>query len=317
LQEDSRPSLPADVYGIIDGKTLIDYQEMVMLNRKVIMAVVALAFASMACGITINLPVQQISPGLTKTEEINIPAPEAENVDLSLVFGAGSLKLKPGSKQALVSGTATYNVPAFKPQVKVEGEKVRIETGNLDIHGLPNFNVDEVKNEWDLQLGEQMMQLKINAGAYQGDFDLGGLALKSLEVNEGAADTRLKFSERNKTEMDLLRYITGASSVKLSGLANANFTSMIFRSGAGDYTLDFSGELQRDAVVTVESSFSQVVIIVPEGTSAKVIFKGGLANVDISGNWEKSGDAYIQGSGGPLIFINIDMGAGSLELRTK
>jgi len=159
--------------------------------------------------------------------------------------------------------------------------------------------------------------LKINAGAYQGNLELGGLALKSLEVNDGAAESRLKFSTPNKTEMEFLRYITGASSVKLSGLANANFTSMIFRSGAGDYTLDFSGKLQRDAVATVESGFSQLTIIVPEGTSAKVIFKGGLTNVDFSGGWKKDGEAYALGSGGPLITISMDLGAGNLTLRTK
>ncbi len=288
-----------------------------MLNKKVFLAIIALALVSMACGVTINLPVEQINTGPTQTEEINIPAPQADVVDLILNFGAGELFLQPGAETALVSGTATYNVTAFKPKIKVDKQQVRLETGNLDIHGIPSFNSNEIKNKWDLKLGDQAMNLKINAGAYQGDIELGGLSLKSLEVNDGAADTRLKFSEANKTEMDTLRYITGASSVKLSGLANANFTSMIFRSGAGDYTLDFSGELQRDAVVTVESGFSQLVIIVPEGTSAKVIFKGGLTNVDISGGWVKSGEAYMLGSGGPVITISMDLGAGNLALRTK
>jgi hypothetical protein len=288
-----------------------------MLNKKIILAITALALVSIACGVTINLPVDQITTGPTQTEEINIPAPQAETVDLSLTFGAGELNIQPGAETALVSGTATYNVADFKPKIKVDGQQVRLETGNLDIHGIPNFKSNEIKNKWDLKLGDQQMQLKINAGAYQGDFELGGLALKSLEVNDGAAETRLKFSEPNKTEMETLRYITGASSVKLSGLANANFTSMIFRSGAGDYALDFSGELQRDAVVTVESGFSQLTIIVPEGTSAKVILKGGLTNVDMSGGWQKTGETYTLGSGGPVITISMDMGAGSLALRTK
>ena len=36
--------------------------------------------------------------------------------------------------------------------------------------------------------------------------------------------------------MALFRYETGASKVKLTGLANANFGTMDFNSGAGDYT---------------------------------------------------------------------------------
>ncbi len=283
----------------------------------IIAAIIALAMASIACGVTINLPVEEISTGPTQTEEINVPAPDTASTDLTLTFGAGELNIKSGAQEALVTGTATYNVTAFKPKSQVNGQQVRLETGNLDIHGIPSFNSNDIKNKWDLKLGSQPMQLKINAGAYQGNIDLGGLALKSLEVNEGAADSSLKFSEPNQAEMDTLRYITGASNVKLSGLANANFTSMIFRCGAGDYTLDFSGALKKDAVVTIEAGFSQLVIVVPEGTSAKLLFKGSLTNVDLSGGWKKSGDAYVLGSGGPLITINMDMGAGDLSLRTK
>jgi len=288
-----------------------------MLNKKVFLAIIALALVSMACGVTINLPLDQITTGPTQSEEINVPAPQADTVNLTLTFGAGELNLQPGAEAALVSGTATYNVTAFKPKIKVEKQQVRLETGNLDLHGFPNINTEEIKNKWDFKLGDQTMQLKINAGAYRGDMDLGGLALKSLEVNDGAADARLNFSEPNRIEMEMLRYTTGASNVKLLSLANANFTSMIFRSGAGDYSLDFSGELQRDAVVTVESGFSQLIIIVPEGTSAKVLFKGGLTNVDVSGGWKKSGEAYILGSGGPVITLSLDMAAGNLVLRTK
>ena len=288
-----------------------------MLNRRIVVAIISLALVSMACGVTINLPVDQITTGPTQTEEINVTAPVTDTADLTLTFGAGELDVQSGSEDALVSGTATYNVPEFKPKIKVDSQKVRLETGNLDIHGIPTFKNSDIINKWDLKLSDQPMELTINAGAYQGDIDLGGLALKSLEVNDGAAETVLKFSEPNKTEMETLRYITGASNVKLSGLANANFTSMIFRSGAGNYTLDFSGVLQRDAVVTVESGFSQLIIIVPEGTSAKVLFKGGLTNMELSGSWKKSGDAYVLGSGSPLITISMDMGAGNLSLRTK
>ena len=161
------------------------------------------------------------------------------------------------------------------------------------------------------------MQLTINAGAYQGDLELGGLALKSLEVSDGAADVRVNFSEANLVEMDTLRYITGASNVKLGSLANANFASMIFRSGAGDYTLDFSGSLQRDAVVTIESGISQVVIVIPIGTPASVNFNGGLTSVTKSSQWSQSGNTYTQPGEGPKLTINVDMGAGNLELRSK
>jgi hypothetical protein len=135
-------------------------------------------------------------------------------------------------------------------------------------------------------------------------------------VTDGAADVRLNFSQPNPAEMTTFRYTTGASNVTLKGLANANFAALIFRSGAGNYTLDFSGALRRDATVTLESGVSKVRIVVPDGMSARVYFKGGLSNVTVSGGWKRSGDLYLLEGSGPTLTINVDMGAGSLEFDT-
>jgi len=38
-------------------------------------------------------------------------------------------------------------------------------------------------------------------------------------------------------------------------------------------------------------------------------------NVEHSGGWEKDGETYRLGNGGPVLTINVDMGAGSLQLK--
>lgn len=287
-----------------------------MSRRPVYFLIAVLTALSLACGITVNFPVDQVTAGPTQTTNIKIDEPDAQVAKVRLNFGAGELRIAPGADGALISGVASYNVDDFKPNIEIDDDEIRLETGNLEVSGVPKFD-QELKNEWDLKFSAMPMQLSINAGAYEGNFEFGGLALQSLEVTDGAANVKLKFSQPNLTVMDVLRYITGASNVTLSGLGNANFRSMTFRSGAGDYTLDFSGKLQNDAVVAVESGISRVVIIVPEGVSAKLIFKGGLANVRASGSWEKSGDEYRLSGSGPSLLITVDMGAGNLELRTS
>jgi len=286
------------------------------MKRATYLTIIAiLALVSLSCGLTINLPVDQVTTGPTRTDEITIPSPDSGEVDLTLSFGAGEFKLEDGAGEILVNGTASYNVDDFKPEIIVEENSVRLESGELQIEGIPRVN-DKIINEWDLELGDQLMNLEINAGAYQGDFDLGGLSLKTLKISDGAADVRLKFSKPNIIEMESLRYQTGASNVRLTGLANANFATMVFRSGAGDYTLDFSGQLQRDAEVAIESGISQVTIVVPEGIPARVYFEGGLSNVEIHGEWQKSGNDYVLNGSGPTLTISVDMGAGNLVLRT-
>jgi hypothetical protein len=112
-------------------------------------------------------------------------------------------------------------------------------------------------------------------------------------------------------------YDTGASKTELKGLANANFRQMNFSSGAGDYTLSFDGDLQRDASVTIDSGVSTMNIIVPEGVNAKVTFEGGLTTVNKDGGWDQNGTVYTLSGSGPILTIKVKMGMGTLNLKTE
>jgi len=286
-----------------------------MFPKSILVSILVLALVSMACGVTVNVPKEEVITGPTQTMAINVPVQDNDPVNLALNFGAGELSLNPGAQNALVDGTATYNVDDFKPVVTVAAGNVQISTGDLEVQGFPRVQVKDFKNTWALLLGSQPMNLEINAGAYQGDYELGGLSLANLEVNDGAADVKLAFSQPNLIAMEKLVYTTGASQVALNSLANANFTELIFRSGAGSYTLDFGGQLQRDANVLVESGLSQLTIIIPPGVNAIVSFEGGLSHVDVQGDWKQTGDNYRMTGSGPTLTIRVSMGAGSLELK--
>jgi hypothetical protein len=281
------------------------------MNYRIFSAFLILALASMACGFSIDLP-ERPTPGPEITDEITVAVPGSGETRLTVAFGAGDLKLSPGAGQDLVSGTATYNIEDFKPEIIIQDREVRIQQGNYELDGLPSF--DGVKNKWDLKLGKAPMALTIEAGAYDAEYELGGLALTSLTIKDGAADVNLSFSTPNETEMSILRYETGASSVKMKGLANANFNTLVFQSGAGDYTLDFSGELQRNATVTIGSGFSNIILVVPEGVNAAMTVESGLTNVSAGSGWSQNGDLYTQEGQGPTLTFVIKMGAGNLTL---
>lgn len=287
-----------------------------MFPKSLYVVLIALVLVTMACGININVPLDEVTTGPTQTESISIPLQQKSETNLQLAFGAGEIVVTPGAANLLVEGTAEYNVTDFKPQVSEEDGWIILSTGNLELDGIPRIKADNIENRWDLKLGSALMNLKINAGAYKGDFELGGLALQSLEINDGAADVHLKFSQSNLAEMSSLRYSTGASTVRMTGLANANFQSMTFRGGAGEYTLDFSGNLSRDASVVVEAGMSEVTIQVPQGTPVRVNFGGGLSDVNTRGDWTKSGDDYILDGSGPSLTITVELGAGTLNLET-
>ncbi len=278
------------------------------MNVKIISAILVLALASLACGFTVNLP-EPPTAGPEVTESITVADPKSDQTHLSLSFGAGKLTLSPGA-QNLVDGTATYNTADLKPEIVKSDSSIEIKQG--DFKSLPP--IEHVKNEWDLKLGKAPMDLTIKAGAYEGKLELGGLALKSLTVKDGASNVDLSFSEPNQTEMSLLRYETGASNVKLTGLANANFSTLTFSGGAGNYTLDFSGKLQRDGVVTVEAGLGDLSLVIPREVNAVVTVEGAALNVNHSSGWTQNGQKYSQNGSGSTLTIVVKMSAGNLVI---
>lgn len=278
------------------------------MNVKIISAILVLALASMACGFDVNPP-ERVEAGAEVKESITVSAPKSDKTRLTLSFGAGMLNLSLGA-EGLVDGTTVYNIPQLKPEIIQQDGNIEIKQG--DFKNIVNFK--EVKNRWDLKLGDMPMDLSINAGAYQGSFELGGLSITSLTVKDGAASVELSFSEPNRTQMSVLRYETGASNVTLSGLANANFSTLMFSAGAGDYKLDFGGELKNDGTVRIEAGAGNVQLIVPKDVNARVTVESALTSVNHSSSWSQNGNEYNQSGEGPVLTILIKMAAGSLTL---
>jgi hypothetical protein len=276
------------------------------MNVKIILAILVLSLASMACGFSIDLP-DRPQAGPDVKESITVADPKSDETRVSISFGAGELTLSPGAKN-LVDGTIVYNVEDLQPEIIEDGSNIEIKQGNFK--SLPPFN--DMKNEWDLKLGSAPMDLVISAGAYDGTIELGGLSLRSLEVNDGASNVDLSFSEQNPIEMSILRYATGASDVKLTGLANANFSTLTFSGGAGNYTLDFSGDFQQDAVATVDAGFGNLSLIIPEEVNAKVTVESAAVNINHGSGWSQNGQNYSQKGDGPTLTIIVKMAAGNL-----
>lgn len=272
--------------------------------------------STIAC--SINMPfTTDIKTGPTKVENISVaPVDPDETTDVLFAFGAGTFTLSSGSEFDLVEGSVEYNVDDFKPSIDINQNSVDIKQGNLELNGIPNFT-EKVINDWDIKLGSDPINLTIKAGAYVGEFDLGGLKLENVRISDGASDVNLNFSTENLIPMNTFRYETGASDVEMKSLGYANFSTMILDSGAGNYDIDFSGGIEEDTNIFVESGLSNLTIRVPDGIPAVLKIEGALTNVSASGDWHGSGDTYTHDGDGPTLHFTIEMGAGNLILRSE
>ena len=279
------------------------------MNRKIYFLAIVSSISIAGCGVRFSFP--QITPGPVVQEKIeaSVPSGSVGSTRLLLSFGAGELHISPGSEK-LISGQASFNIPDFKPGIETSENTVSVIQGSYTLDKVPNFS--NVINRWDLALGESPMDLEITAGAYTASMELGGLALTNLTIKDGASDVNLFFSEKNLTQMNLFRYETGASLVTLTGLANADFSLFEFSGGAGNYTLDFSGELKRDATVSITTGLGNLRIVIPPNLQTQLTIDGRLTNITIGDQWVKIGNTYSQPGAGPMLTISLQAGAANL-----
>lgn len=265
--------------------------------------------AALACNVNVDVPTPKT--GETQTLTLNEAVPSGgEPTFLTIEMGAGDLYINP-TASGLLSGSIDYNVSEWKPTITRSGNDVRVSQGSTGMTTMPGVGV---VNDWKLELGQSPMRLMVKAGAYKGVLNLGGVPLTELEINDGASDARVTFDVLNPRTMERLTYKTGASKVELIGLANANFEELIFNGGAGTYTLDFSGQMQRDGLVKISAGISEVKVIIPTGLQAEVKITGGVNNISTEGTWTVTDNVYYSEGSGPLLTIRVEMGVGSLKL---
>lgn len=289
-----------------------------MFTRSLVLLTGLLLVTSLACSITVDLPnlrvpTMQVTTPKVFTIDEPLPAGTTQPIRLRLEMGMGELRLQAGA-EGLIEGSIRYNVPEWEPQI-LRGENALTLT-QRQTEGQLAFPKDTI-NEWDLKLGNYPLDLSINAGAYKGELDLSGVPLTRLQISDGASEARVIFNTPNPLPMEQLRYRTGASKVELVGLGNTKAAEIIFEGGTGAYTLDFSGDLSQDTKVQIKSGVSQVVLIIPDETPARVEITGGLNNIAPQGTWSIRDGVYEKSGSGARLLIEIQMGVGSLELKVK
>lgn len=158
-------------------------------------AIVSLLLASTACF------VESSSTGPLRTESASVDRDKTEIVEVELKLGAGELKIRPGGDK-LMEADFTYNEPSSKPIVRYNAMGFR---GRLTIEqpSAPKM-MNNAKYVWDLRLNEHTpMDMTVHLGAGEARLDLGGLAMRSLNINMGVGSLRLDLRGAPKNDYDV------------------------------------------------------------------------------------------------------------------
>jgi hypothetical protein len=223
-----------------------------------------------------------------------IPLGEVDSLKMTIKFGAGKLDLISGQEDVF-EGNFQYDKSILKPNVQYE---ILGETGILKLSQSIKKDLDlpfPYKNRWNLELPSGVpLQLYINTATYSGDIDLTNLQIENLYLNSGASQTNIAFNQPNLIDLKNINIKTGASTIKMLGLANANFDKMAFTGGVGSYTFDFSGDLTKKSKVNINVGAAKIILKIPSAIGTKIIIKRfPAAKLDIRGFIKINDQTYI------------------------
>jgi len=248
--------------------------------------------------------------------KIEVPYPDTAPLELVLITGPCRVQFT--TTDAPVWMTGTYEDPSgVLPIAVTPGARTVIQQRFDPTSGLWQAAAPRLA----LAFGTaRPFAIEIQTGAGDNVYDLGGLPLSRVVVKAGAGRFELDWSSPNPTPLALIDVSAGAGAITARGLANANFSAMKFAGGMAACTLDFSGDLRRDANVRVDSGLGSIDLLVPATTALVAKAKTFATAKRATGAFTVRGDEYLTpaASNGarPLIEVEVSLAFGSIAFAT-
>lgn len=211
-----------------------------------------------------------------------------EELRVNVQYGAGTLRITPGTETSLYRSTLRYDADRFKPLT-------RYDAGELEL-GIDGTKAVKGRNmrpsRLDLTLGTAVpLDLDLKFGAGEADLDLGGLRVREIALSTGASHTSIRATRANPASCKEARFEVGAASFQAHQLGNLNCQEYSLSGGVGEVVLDFTGDLRTNASVNVEMGLGSLTLRVPRGLGLSVRRSGVLTSFDSEG-LVKRGNVY-------------------------
>ena len=202
----------------------------------------------------------------TQTVELG----EAESVELDLEIGAGELKVQGGASE-LMEGYFVYNIERWKPEIlySVAGDRgiLKVKQGHCSA-----MTLGKTRNKWNISVNNDVpLDIKVDFGAGEGNLDLRGLILNSLDIDMGVGELKVDISGEQKRSLDVsvdggvgsaIIYLPVDVGVRVKvdgGIGSVNARDMIKKRGV--YVNDAFGKTEVTIDVDVDAGIGSVDLI--------------------------------------------------------
>lgn len=248
----------------------------------------------------------------------------ANEVVLQCDLGAGEFSIKPKDIAEAAVIDITYNPRRIEYYVNSEVKRGKCYI-DLESEHRSRTNMDSEDNIWDIVLSTRYeTSIEMDIGACEAEIDLGGIPLKELTIDVGAASGLIEFSAPNPVKLEEIDIDAGASSLEIVDLGNANFEYFSFDGGAGSFDLDLRGKYDGESEVSIDIGLGSADITLPEGLPVRIETDGDnwLSSVDIHSRDidEIDDDVYESPDfedAKTRLVIDISVGMGSVDVYWK
>ncbi len=220
---------------------------------------------------------------------------DEQSLEVDVQFGVGKLTVQPGTGRALYRTSVHYMEEKFRAITSYNHQSRRLRVGVEKRGGFPNIGTFKTPQLLDLSLTPAVpIELRADVGAAEARIELGGLSVRSVEIKAGAADATVSFDRPNLIECSEFDIKTGAAEFHADGLGNARCAKISFSGGAGDITLDFTGEWMAGSKMEgdVKLTFGALQLRLPRQVGVTVSVDRLLASFDEAG-FTRRGTQYV------------------------
>ena len=253
------------------------------------------------------------APQTTRLNTITIdePTDSQDYIDLEVIMAGGALKITHDGSDR-VTGAIRTNKPEWQPSITKGANGFLLSQG--DITQITQKPPAPVVNDWQINLSDTPTSLRVEANAFEGEFDLTGANLKDFTLIDYLSDSEISFHAPSPVVMDKFILGSSGSTMRLNQLGNANFRQMESFVVGGDYVLDFSGTLQRDTQVQITTGLGNIRVVIPRSTNTIVTVTGANSRFTVTGPWVVDNTVYTNHADGYLLNILIEMDFAFLTL---
>lgn len=226
---------------------------------------------------------------------------DAAPVAVSVGFAAGRVTLTPISGPLLYQMRMRYDEQTVDAVHRFDADSRRLELGirssRIGIRQITRMHRSHGHGEdgpsLDVALTEAVpLDLRLTLGAGQARLDLGGLRLRTLVVNAGAAEADIDFGSTNRETMSRMELDVGAAKARVTGLRHARVREIEINGGAGSVELDFGDSLSADVSIVSNLALGELHISVPRSVGVTIRSKETLSEFDAH-RMSKVGEEWV------------------------